>query len=227
MSGRTILVASLWIRAGAVARVRGVRAARRRDSGQARRADRARHSRRGPAANAAEPFEVHVVSFPIRASARGLPRGSRPRRARRAPRYDLHAHDLRRGRGRRALLTRFRRRGSARYDGGTTTRNEACSDQSQCAVSVSSGCEIRHGLLLRLAHAARAAALRPALKGFAVDKGLAGEAPGSEPAYVAIGHLWFDSVEDFQGAFGSNADTILTTFRTTRRSSPSSRSAKS
>lgn len=51
--------------------------------------------------------------------------------------------------------------------------------------------------------------LKPALKGFAVDKGLAGEAPGSEPAYVAIGHLWFDSVADFQGAFGSNAAAIL------------------
>jgi uncharacterized protein (TIGR02118 family) len=51
--------------------------------------------------------------------------------------------------------------------------------------------------------------LRPALKGMAVDKGLAGGAPGSTPAYVAVGHLLFDSVTDFQAAFGSNADTIL------------------
>ena len=47
MSERTILVASLWIRAGAVAEFE---AFERRVA--------------GPAANAAEPFEVHVVSFP-------------------------------------------------------------------------------------------------------------------------------------------------------------------
>jgi uncharacterized protein (TIGR02118 family) len=51
--------------------------------------------------------------------------------------------------------------------------------------------------------------LRPAIKGIAVDKGVAGGTPGSAPAYVAIGHLWFDSVASFQGAFGPNADKIL------------------
>jgi uncharacterized protein (TIGR02118 family) len=51
--------------------------------------------------------------------------------------------------------------------------------------------------------------LRPAIKGIAVDKGVAGGTPGSAAAYVAIGHLWFDSVASFQGAFGPNADKIL------------------
>jgi uncharacterized protein (TIGR02118 family) len=51
--------------------------------------------------------------------------------------------------------------------------------------------------------------LRPALKGIAVDKGLAGGAPGSSPTYVAIGHLLFDSVAAFESAFGPNADAIL------------------
>ena len=51
--------------------------------------------------------------------------------------------------------------------------------------------------------------LRPAIKGIAVDKGVAGGTPGSAPAYVAIGHLWFDSVASFEGAFGPNADKIL------------------
>ena len=51
--------------------------------------------------------------------------------------------------------------------------------------------------------------LRTALKGIAVDKGLAGGTPGSPPAYVAIGHLWFDSVAAFDAAFGASADTIL------------------
>jgi uncharacterized protein (TIGR02118 family) len=52
--------------------------------------------------------------------------------------------------------------------------------------------------------------LRPALRGLAVDKGLAGEAPGDAPAYVAIGHLLFDSVDAFQAAFvGASAEVIL------------------
>ena len=51
--------------------------------------------------------------------------------------------------------------------------------------------------------------LRPALKGIEVDKGLAGGTPGSSPSYVAIGHLLFDSVAAFEGAFGPNADAIL------------------
>jgi uncharacterized protein (TIGR02118 family) len=33
-----------------------------------------------------------------------------------------------------------------------------------------------------------------------IDQGLAGGAPGSPPAYAAIGHLYFDSVEAFQTA---------------------------
>jgi uncharacterized protein (TIGR02118 family) len=51
--------------------------------------------------------------------------------------------------------------------------------------------------------------LRPAIKGLAVDKGLAGGALGSTPAYVAVGHLLFDSVEEFQAAFAANGNTIL------------------
>ncbi len=51
--------------------------------------------------------------------------------------------------------------------------------------------------------------LRPGLKGVAVDKGVAGGAPGSPPAYVAVGHLLFDSVADFEAAFGPNADAIM------------------
>ena len=64
MSERTILVASLWIRADAVAEFE---AFERRVAGiQARYGARIERAIRvaGPAANAAEPFEVHVVSFP-------------------------------------------------------------------------------------------------------------------------------------------------------------------
>ncbi len=37
-----------------------------------------------------------------------------------------------------------------------------------------------------------------ALRGVEVEGGLAGAAPGSRPAFIAIGHLYFDSVEAFR-----------------------------
>lgn len=46
-------------------------------------------------------------------------------------------------------------------------------------------------------------------KGVAVEQGLGGGEPGSQPAYVARGHLYFDSVEAFQAAFGPHAEAIM------------------
>jgi len=64
MSGRTVLVVSLWIREGAVAQFeafeRQVALIQGRHGARIERAIRVA----GAAANAAEPFEVHVVSFP-------------------------------------------------------------------------------------------------------------------------------------------------------------------
>ena len=48
-----------------------------------------------------------------------------------------------------------------------------------------------------------------ALKGVAVEQGLSGAEPGSQATYVAMGHLLFDSVEAFQGAFGPHAEAIM------------------
>jgi len=45
----------------------------------------------------------------------------------------------------------------------------------------------------------------PKLKGVAAEKGLSGPEPASGPSYLAVGHLYFDSVEDFQAAFGPHA----------------------
>jgi uncharacterized protein (TIGR02118 family) len=47
--------------------------------------------------------------------------------------------------------------------------------------------------------------LGAAVKGGAVEQGLSGVEPGSPSAYVAMGHLLFDSVEAFQSAFGPHA----------------------
>ena len=51
--------------------------------------------------------------------------------------------------------------------------------------------------------------LGAAVKGASVEQGLAGVQPGSPPAYLAMGHLLFDSVEAFQESFGPHAQAIL------------------
>ena len=47
------------------------------------------------------------------------------------------------------------------------------------------------------------------MKGMAVDEGLGGVPPGTPAAYVAIGHLMFDSVEDFGAAFAQHSPALL------------------
>lgn len=51
--------------------------------------------------------------------------------------------------------------------------------------------------------------LGAACKGVAVEAGLAGGAPGAPAMFAAMGHLWFDSVESFQAAFGPHAKDIM------------------
>ena len=51
--------------------------------------------------------------------------------------------------------------------------------------------------------------LGAACKSIAVEQGLAGGAPGAPATYVAMGHLYFDSTDAFQAAFGPHAQTIL------------------
>jgi uncharacterized protein (TIGR02118 family) len=46
-------------------------------------------------------------------------------------------------------------------------------------------------------------------KGVGAEKGLSGGAPGTAPAYIAIGHLLFDSVESFESGFNPHAPEIL------------------
>ena len=51
--------------------------------------------------------------------------------------------------------------------------------------------------------------LGAALKNVAVEQGLGGGAPGAPPTYVALGHLFFDSVPEFQAAFAPHAEAIM------------------
>lgn len=51
--------------------------------------------------------------------------------------------------------------------------------------------------------------LGDAIKGATIESGLGGGAPGSEAPFMAIGNLYFESLESFQSAFGPNAETIM------------------
>ena len=42
-----------------------------------------------------------------------------------------------------------------------------------------------------------------------VEKGIVGDVPGSMPANIVIGYLYFDSVENFQNAFSPHANEIM------------------
>jgi uncharacterized protein (TIGR02118 family) len=46
-------------------------------------------------------------------------------------------------------------------------------------------------------------------KSVAVEQGVSGAAAGSRPAFVAMGHLYFDSIAAFQTAFGPHMAEIM------------------
>ena len=48
----------------------------------------------------------------------------------------------------------------------------------------------------------------PGFRSVSVERGVGGAAPGSEPAYVAMCHFLFASIEDFMAAFMPNAETL-------------------
>ena len=51
--------------------------------------------------------------------------------------------------------------------------------------------------------------LGDALKGTTVEKGLGGAAPGSAAIYIAMGNMYFNSMEEYEKAFGPNAEKII------------------
>lgn len=51
--------------------------------------------------------------------------------------------------------------------------------------------------------------LGAACKRVAVEQGLSGAEPGSRATYIAMGHMYFDSVEAFQNAFGPHVEAIM------------------
>lgn len=51
--------------------------------------------------------------------------------------------------------------------------------------------------------------LGDACKWISVEQGLGGATPGSLPTYVAMSHLYFDSIEEFETALEPHAATIF------------------
>jgi uncharacterized protein (TIGR02118 family) len=51
--------------------------------------------------------------------------------------------------------------------------------------------------------------LGSSLKGVSVEQGISGMHPGSSATYVAMGHLLFESLADFQSSFGAHAKAIV------------------
>ena len=68
--------------------------------------------------------------------------------------------------------------------------------------------------------------LGSALRGVSVEEGLGGGQPESPPAYLAMGHLLFDSVEAFRPLLGYMRRQSSVTFRTLPIRNPRSRSAR-
>jgi len=51
--------------------------------------------------------------------------------------------------------------------------------------------------------------LGSACKSIAVEQGIAGGAPGTPPTYVAMGHIYCESIEVFLAAFGPHTAQIM------------------
>jgi uncharacterized protein (TIGR02118 family) len=51
--------------------------------------------------------------------------------------------------------------------------------------------------------------LGSACKQISVEQGIGGAEPGSPATYIAMGHMYFDSVEDFQNAFGPHSEALM------------------
>ena len=49
----------------------------------------------------------------------------------------------------------------------------------------------------------------PALQGVVVEHGVAGAAPGTPATYIAMCHLKFHSIEDFQGVFAKTQAEVM------------------
>lgn len=50
--------------------------------------------------------------------------------------------------------------------------------------------------------------LSPSCKKAEIEQGISGSTPGSTPTYSVMGHLFFDTIEDFVSSFTPHAEVI-------------------
>ena len=52
--------------------------------------------------------------------------------------------------------------------------------------------------------------LKDSVKVISIDKGIAGRTPGSQAPYLAMFHMYFETISAYQNSFGPNAEKIRT-----------------
>lgn len=81
--------------------------------------------------------------------------------------------------------------------------------ESECVLSKPTGKPLRHVLLLLKAYSPGSATSCSTLESVAVEEGIAGAIPGSSPTYLALGHLYFESVDAFVQAWEPQGQEII------------------
>lgn len=62
--------------------------------------------------------------------------------------------------------------------------------------------------------------LGSALIGASIEKGLGGGAPDAPPTYVAMGNMYFNTLQSFQNSFGPHTETIMGDIRNFTNTEP-------
>ena len=68
--------------------------------------------------------------------------------------------------------------------------------------------EMNYYLKIHMPMSIERLAASPGYRGVSVERGLGDGTPGSEPAYVALCHYLFDSLEDFLAAFSPHSAVL-------------------
>lgn len=68
--------------------------------------------------------------------------------------------------------------------------------------------DLRYYLEQHMPLSIRLLGAHPGFRGATVDRGVGGAVPGSAPAYIAMCHFLFSSIEDFMRAFNPHAAVL-------------------
>ena len=68
--------------------------------------------------------------------------------------------------------------------------------------------DLRYYVKTHMPMSIRLLSVHPGFRGVSVEQGLSGTTPGSPPAFIAVCHINFLSVEDFVAAFAPNEEVL-------------------